>query len=125
MSEPVSTTGRVPKRSDRPPQAMLVNASDRKPAVMAAEIPVRDQPVSREIGTSSTGKENMAPMATQPSKPPAATMTQRYEELLIFFSHARASFKTTHRIAYFFKPANRVRGRDAGEGEKDAAPTAK
>ncbi len=77
MTEPVSTTGRGPKRSDRLPQTMLASAIARKPIVIAADTPVTDQPVSREIGTRNTGSENMAPMATQPSRPPAATMTQR------------------------------------------------
>jgi len=41
------------------------------------EIPVRDQPVSCEMGKMKTGSENIAPMARQPSRPPAATITQR------------------------------------------------
>ena len=45
--------------------------------VMALETPVVDQPVSSEMGLSSTGSENIAPIATQPSRPPAATITQR------------------------------------------------
>ena len=56
---------------------MLVKAMARKPMVMALEMPVTDQPVSRAIGCRNTGSENMPPIATQPSKPPAATMTQR------------------------------------------------
>ena len=44
---------------------------------MALETPATDQPVSRAIGCSKTGSENMPPTATQPSRPPAATMTQR------------------------------------------------
>src|SRR5690606_10200364 len=48
------------------------------PIVMAVEMPVTDQPVSCDIGRRKTGKENMAPIATQPSRPPAATITQRY-----------------------------------------------
>jgi hypothetical protein len=56
---------------------MLVSAMARKPMVMALDTPVTDQPVSRAIGCSSTGSENMPPMATQPSRPPAATITQR------------------------------------------------
>ena len=44
---------------------------------MALETPATDQPVSRAIGCSKTGSENMPPMATQPNRPPAATMTQR------------------------------------------------
>ncbi len=45
--------------------------------VMALEMPVRDQPVVCAIGVRKTGSENIAPMATQPSSPPAATITQR------------------------------------------------
>ena len=76
-TEPVSTTGNGPNRSDSVPQIMLVNAIARKPMVMAPETPVTDQPVSRAIGCSRTGSENMPPIATQPSSPPAATITQR------------------------------------------------
>ena len=45
--------------------------------VMALETPVTDHPVSREIGRRNTGSENIAPIATQPNRPPAATITQR------------------------------------------------
>ncbi len=76
-TEPVSTTGRGPTRSDRVPQTMLAKAIARKPIVMALEMPVTDQPVSCAIGRRNTGSENMAPIATQPSRPPAATITQR------------------------------------------------
>ena len=75
--EPVSTTGRGPIRSDKVPQIMLQKAIARKPIVMVPDTPATDQPVSRVIGCSKTGSENMPPMATQPSRPPAATMTQR------------------------------------------------
>src|SRR5487761_1941054 len=75
--DPVSTTGSGPNRSDNAPQIMLVNAMARKPIVMALDTPVTDQPVSRAIGCRNTGNENMPPIATQPSKPPAATMIQR------------------------------------------------
>ena len=64
-------------RSDRLPQAMLASAMARKPIVMALDTPVTDHPVSREMGRRNTGSENIAPMATQPSRPPAATITQR------------------------------------------------
>src|SRR5579883_2330562 len=76
-TDPVSTTGSGPKRSDKVPQIMLLIAIARKPMVMALDTPVTDQPVSRAIGCSRTGSENMPPIATQPSKPPAATITQR------------------------------------------------
>jgi hypothetical protein len=56
---------------------MLPNAMARKPNVMALDTPVMDHPVSREIGRRKTGNENMAPMARQPKRPPAATITQR------------------------------------------------
>ncbi len=75
--DPVSTTGSGPNRSDSVPQSMLQHAIARKPIVIALETPATDQPVSRTIGCSSTGSENIAPIATQPSVPPAATMTQR------------------------------------------------
>jgi hypothetical protein len=45
--------------------------------VMALETLVTDQPVVFEIGRRNTGRENIAPMATQPRRPPAATITQR------------------------------------------------
>ena len=44
---------------------------------MALEMPVRDQPVASDIGGRKTASENIAPMATQPIRAPAATMTQR------------------------------------------------
>ena len=44
---------------------------------IALDTPVTDQPVSRTIGCKNTGNENMPPIATHPSKPPAATITQR------------------------------------------------
>ena len=56
---------------------MLANAMARKPIVMALETPVTDQPVSLEMGTRKTGSVNIAPIAMQPIKPPAATITQR------------------------------------------------
>ncbi len=74
---PMSTTMRGPSLSDRAPHPMLANAMARKPMVMAAEMPVRDQPVSSAIGTRKIGSEKRQPMATQPSTPPATTMTQR------------------------------------------------
>src|SRR3954462_7124633 len=83
MIEPISTTGRGPKRSDSVPQPMAASADARNPIVMAPDRPVLDQPVSCEMGTSKIGRENMAPMATQPIRPPAATITQRYEALVI------------------------------------------
>jgi hypothetical protein len=44
--------------------------------VMAVEIPVRDQPVSTDIGWRNTANENIAPLLTQVMSAPAATMTQ-------------------------------------------------
>ena len=57
---------------------MLVNARARKPIVIALDTPVTDHPVSRVMDPRKTGSENIAPIATQPSRPPAATITQRY-----------------------------------------------
>src|SRR5215471_2596672 len=56
-------------------QAMLVNARARKPIVIALDTPVTDHPVSRVMAPRNTGSENIAPIATQPSRPPAATIT--------------------------------------------------
>jgi hypothetical protein len=56
---------------------MLANAIARKPKVMALDMPVMDHPVSRAMSRRKTGSENMAPIATQPKTPPAATITQR------------------------------------------------
>jgi hypothetical protein len=40
-------------------------------------MPVVDHPVSCAIGRRKTGSEKSPPIATQPSAPPAATMTER------------------------------------------------
>ena len=45
--------------------------------VMAVETPVTDQCVAFATASSITGRENIDPMATHPSSPPAATMIQR------------------------------------------------
>jgi hypothetical protein len=59
------------------PQPKPVAAKARKLIVIAVDRPVRDQPVACAIGDRKTGRENIDPMATQPIRPPAATMTQR------------------------------------------------
>ena len=41
---------------------MLLNAMARKPIVMALDMPVTDQPVSRAMGCRNTGSENMPPI---------------------------------------------------------------
>jgi hypothetical protein len=56
---------------------MLPNAMATKPKVIALDMPVIDHPVSRAMGRTKIGSENIAPIATQPSRPPAATITQR------------------------------------------------
>src|SRR5882757_6268148 len=81
--DPVSTTGRGPQRSDSVPQAMLQHAIAKKPIVIALDTPATDQPVSCTIDCNRTGNENIEPMATQPSVPPAATITQRYRDCSI------------------------------------------
>ena len=77
IPDPISTIGRGPKRSDRFPQMVLPNAIARNPKVMALDTPVMDHPVSRDMDRRKTGSENIAPIATQPKRPPAATITQR------------------------------------------------
>ena len=49
----------------------------RKLRVIAAEIPARDQPVSREIGSRKMASENIAPRATQVMSAPIPTIVQR------------------------------------------------
>ena len=74
---PISTTRRGPMRSDRLPQAMPPTAMVRKPMVMAVETPVTDQWVALATASSITGRLNIEPMATQPSRPPAARTMAR------------------------------------------------
>src|SRR5205823_10231971 len=81
--DPITTTRRGPKRSDRFPQIMLASAMATKPIVIALDTPVTDHPVSFEIGSRKTGSENMEPIAIQPKRPPAATITKQYEKLAI------------------------------------------
>ncbi len=76
-TDPISAVARAPRRSDRLPQTMLPAAMARKAMVRALEMPVTDQPVLRAMGRRKTGSENIAPIATQPRRPPAATITQR------------------------------------------------
>src|ERR1700691_816295 len=75
--DPIRQVQRAPIRSLRAPHAVLPTAMARNPMVMAADTPVVDQPVLATIGLSSTGSENIAPIAMQPITPPAATITQR------------------------------------------------
>ena len=67
---------RGPKRSLSAPQRKAATPITRKLIVMAVEMPVRDQPVSTDIGCRNTASENIAPMLTQVMSAPAATMTQ-------------------------------------------------
>ena len=46
--------------------------------VIAKEMPARDHSVFSDIGVRKTASENIAPIATQPMRPPSATMIQRY-----------------------------------------------
>ena len=65
------------------PQQKLPMPMVMKSSVIASEISVRDQPVAADIGARNTGNEKIDPMATQPMKPPAATMTQRYGDCIV------------------------------------------
>ena len=79
---PASATMRAPNRSLSAPHMKPARPIARKSKVIALEIPVRDQPVAADIGCRNTASENIAPMATQPISAPAATITQRYEEIM-------------------------------------------
>src|SRR3954452_12971047 len=77
----VVTRAHQPPLAAPPPQEPKAIAM--KLMVIANEIPARDQPVSPDIGARNTARENMAPIATQPMRPPSATMTQRYGDALM------------------------------------------
>ena len=74
---PISTTGRGPQRSLAAPQRKPATPMTRKSSVIAVEMPARLQPVSSDIGSRNTASENIAPIATQPIRPPRKTITQR------------------------------------------------
>jgi hypothetical protein len=63
-------------RSLSAPQPKPAAPMTRKSSIMALEIPVRDQPVSVDIGCRKTASENMEPMATHVISAPHATITQ-------------------------------------------------
>ena len=79
MTPPMSTTMRVPKRSDSAPHAKAAPAMNRKSRVTALEMPVRDQPVASAIDGRNTASENMAPMPMQVINMPAPTTTHPYD----------------------------------------------
>ena len=74
---PMRTTGRGPQRSLSVPQRKPATPMIRKSSVIAVEMPARLQPVSADIGSRKTASENIAPIATQPMRPPRKTITQR------------------------------------------------
>src|SRR6185369_10912680 len=80
---PSSTTMRVPKRSDRMPHKKAAAPMHRKSSVAAAEMPLRDQPVSAAIGCRKTASESMAPMPMQVISMPAPTTTQPYDSFML------------------------------------------
>src|SRR5690349_7852211 len=94
---PHIVTPRAPQRSLAAPQPNEPNAITRKLMVIANEMPARDQPVSSDMGVRNTASENIAPMATQPMRPPSATMTQRYAGALISPRPVRARVDRSRR----------------------------
>src|SRR4051812_39050069 len=82
-SAPHSVVTRAPQRSLAAPQPNEPKAITMKLMVMANEMPARDHPVSPDMGARNTASENIAPTATQPMRPPSATMTQRYGDAFI------------------------------------------
>ena len=74
---PQSVTPLAPQRSEAAPQPNEPKAMTMKLIVIANPMPARDQFVSPDIGARNTASENMAPIATQPIRPPSATMIQR------------------------------------------------
>src|SRR6516165_6409789 len=74
---PDKRTARGPNRSVAMPQPKLAVPMATKLSVIASEISAHDQPVAADIGCRKTGREKIEPIATQPIKAPAATITQR------------------------------------------------
>jgi hypothetical protein len=66
---------------------MLAKAMARNPTVMAVDTPVTDQPVSTAMGRRRTGSENIDPIATQPRRPPASTITHVLRESAISYTY--------------------------------------
>ena len=79
---PSSTTGRVPQRSLSQPQPNAEAPITRNTRVPAPDTPVRDHPVSADIGCRKTASEKQAPIDTQEISIPAATITQPYATLM-------------------------------------------
>src|SRR2546425_7325725 len=72
---PRSTTTRVPSRSESAPQTNDPMPMHRKLSRAAVEMPVRDQPVSADIGWRKTPSENIAPNPIQVTNTGAPTVT--------------------------------------------------
>ena len=75
-SVPDNTTMRVPNRSDSAPQKNAARPMARKSIVAAADTPLRDQPISSEIGCRNTASDSIDPNATQVISAPTPTTTQ-------------------------------------------------
>ncbi len=72
----MSTTARVPIRSESAPQKNDPTPMQRKLRSAAVEMPVRDQPIASDMGWRKTPSENIAPNPTQVTTIAAPTMTQ-------------------------------------------------
>ena len=73
---PVSTTARVPNRSDSEPQKNDPKPIARKLSTAANEMPARDQPISCDIGWRNTPSDIIVPMLMQVTTMPMPTITQ-------------------------------------------------
>ena len=73
---PLTTTTRVPNRSERAPQANDPTPMARKLRSAAVEIPVRVQPIDSDIGWRKTPSEVTEPCPMQLMTIPTPTITQ-------------------------------------------------
>src|SRR5262249_59115815 len=58
---PLSTTVRVPKRSERAPQTKALTPMQSQLTRAVVEMPVRDQPIASDTGCKNTLSESIAP----------------------------------------------------------------
>jgi hypothetical protein len=73
---PLSTTVRVPMRSESAPQTNALTPMDSQLMSAVVEMPVRDQPIASDTGCKNTLSASMAPTPTHVTTMPAPTMNQ-------------------------------------------------
>ncbi len=76
MTPPVSTTGRVPKRSESVPHTSEPTPMKIHERKAAAEMSARDQPIDWDMGWRKMLSEIIAPCPIEVARMPTLTMTQ-------------------------------------------------